>query len=158
MSLGDDGRVIPGLDKKVTLWLTVFFALGAAGLFAGAAWSYLDEHSGTKAEAKIIRCERHGGALRIRKTAPRDFTCIGRWTVDGREQTGPVFNAKLNEVGETMSVRVHGSRASRPKLWVSIGVAAMGLFVAGCAVLVVVSYRRGQARGEVFPRPVPADD
>lgn len=133
-------RAGTGMSRKALWWLIAFFTVAGLGFFAGAAWSYLDEHSGRSGEATVTRCE---GSRHVRSTTSH---CSGRWLVDGRERTGPVFNAKPGDVGKTLAVRIHGGHASRPRLWVTIGLAAMGLFVVGVAVMLVVQLLRA-------PRP-----
>ena len=135
------------MSQKATRYLLAFFAVAALGFFAATVWSYQDNYSGTKAEATITHCEDRGGILRTRNLD--EIYCYGRWVVNGRRQTGDVFNTKPSDVGKTISVRVHGDRASKPQLWQTIGMAVGGLFMLGTIVLVV---RESRNRRDLGPR------
>ena len=126
----------PGASKKVAYGLIAFFLIGGLGLLAGAAWSYLDEHSGTAAQAKVTRCVSSGGGRHA------NVYCTGTWTVNGRTVTGLVYNGRRGDVGKTLSVRVHGHHASRPQIGVSIGLAIFGLLILAMAVWLMVLWRR----------------
>jgi len=128
------------VSPKATKYMLAFFAVAALGFFAATVWSYQDNYGGTKAEATITRCEDTGGPFRRRNVD--EIYCYGRWVVDGRRQTGDVFNAKPSDVGKTISVRVHGDRASKPQLWQTIGMAVGGLFMVGTVVLVARESRK----------------
>lgn len=134
--------VQPGPSKKFTRWLIAFLAVSGLGFFAGSAWSYLDEHSGRSAEATVTKCEPDKGHRRSTTAY-----CVGRWTVDGRTRTGDVYNAKPGDVGKTLAVRLHGDHASRPRLWVTLGLAVMGAFVLGVAVMLAVSGLKPRGAG-----------
>ena len=136
-------HVTPGLGKTAMGWFTAFFAVSALGFFAGAAWSYLDEYSGRSGEATVLKCERHGSSPRQRNRL-RDTYCTGRWSVDGRERTGDIYNAKPGDVGKTLAVRIHDDHASRPQPWVMIGLLAGGVFVGGIAVMMFVQMLRAR--------------
>src|SRR5215212_2736021 len=105
-------------------------------MLAGAAWTYVDEHSGKSARAKVTDCYSPGTAKY------RGVYCSGTWTVDGRTVSGDIFNGRMSDEGKTLSVRVHGGRATKPTLWVSIGLAVMGVFVLGMGVIVLRAFRR----------------
>ena len=132
----------PGLSRKATLWLIAFFAVSAAGFFAAATWSYLDEHSGPAGTATVTRCESVGGRI----GRGRDLQCTGRWTQDGRQRTGAVFNAERGDIGKTLPVRFHGDHASRPAIGISIACAVAGAFMVGVIVILLVELRRRSRR------------
>src|SRR3954454_25252040 len=117
------------------------FFVGGPLLLAGAAWSYLDEHSGTKAKAHVLRCRKSGAG---RGSILR---CDGTWTRDGRRVTGLVYNARRGDVGKTLDVRLHGNHASKPQVWVTIALAVFGLVILGMGFWLIGAMRRARARG-----------
>jgi len=122
--------------KRGPLLVLALFFVGGLGMLAGAAWTYVDEHSGKSARAKVTDCYSPGTAKY------RGVYCSGTWTVDGRTVSGDIFNGRMSDEGKTLSVRVHGGRATKPTLWVSIGLAVMGVFVLGMGVIVLRAFRR----------------
>jgi len=125
-----------GASKKVAYSLIAFFVIGGLGFLAGATWSYLDEHSGTAATAKVTRCVSSGSGRH------RNLYCTGTWTVDGRTVTGAVYNGRRHDVGKSVSVRLHGNHASKPQIGVSIGLAVFGILILAMAVWLAVLWRR----------------
>jgi hypothetical protein len=116
----------------------IFFG-GGALLLGGAAWSYLDEHSGTAVKAHVTRCVESGSG------PGSTLICTGTWSRNGRAVTGSVYNARKHDVGKTLDVRLHGGHASRPQLWVSIALAIFGLIILGMGFWLIGMYRRAQA-------------
>jgi hypothetical protein len=120
--------------------IMAFLMLGALGLFAAAAWSYHDEHSGPAATAHVLHCESSGSGK------GSNTYCTARWTVDERTVTGDLWNGRLSYAGKDVDVRIHGDRAVVPQLWVSIALAVFGLLVGGVAIWLLTIYRRGLAQ------------
>ena len=125
-------------SRRALGWLFVFFAISALGMFALTAWSYQDEHGGTAGEATVLECE-DGGSI---QRSVDDVYCTGRWTVDGRERTGDVYNAQPEDVGKTLSVRIHDDHASRPQIGITIAAVVFTLLMAGVAVMMLVQWWR----------------
>ena len=114
--------------------LALFFG-GGLLMLGGAAWSYVDEHSGKPARAKVTDCYSPG------TSRYRGVYCSGTWTVDGRTVHGDIFNGTMRDEGKTLSVRVHGGRATKPTLWVSIALAVFGVAIIGFGIWLVVRLR-----------------
>jgi hypothetical protein len=110
--------------------------VGGGLMLAGAVWSYVDEHSGESAQAKVTDCYSRG------RGKYSTVFCNGTWTVNDRRMTGNISNGRLSDEGKTLSVRVHGKRATKPTLWISIGLAVMGAFVLATGVMVLRQLRR----------------
>lgn len=127
-------------DKRGLYLVIAFFGLSALGLFAGAAWTYHDEHSGPAATAHVLNCHTTGSGK------GSNTYCTARWTVDGRTETGDLWNGKMSDPGKDLSVRIHGSRAVRPQIWVSIALAVFGLAIAAVGVWLTTIFRRQQAQ------------
>lgn len=128
-------------SKRAIVFVLGFLILGGAGMLAGAYWSYHDDHTGTATKAKVTHCTKRGSGK------GGSVYCTGNWTVgDHRVVDGDIQNAKYNDAGKTLSVRVHGNRAVVPTLWVSIGLGVMGLAVTGVGfwLLILIARRRGQ--------------
>lgn len=122
-------------NTKAIFAIIVFLLLGALGLLAGAAWTYHDEHSGTATTAHVTHCiHRRSGKGNI-------AYCTANWTINGRTVTGDVYNANSHDAGKDVSVRVHGNRATKPQLWVSIGLAIFGLAIGAVGVWLLSLYR-----------------
>jgi hypothetical protein len=137
-----DPAEVPGVkqtaSRRVVYGLIAFFVVGGLLLLGGAAWSYLDEHSGKAAHATVTRCVSGGSGK------GRTLYCTGTWEVDGRTVKGAVYNGRRGDVGKSLSVRLHGGHASRPQVGVSIALAIFGLLIlAMCGWLVVLWRRRG---------------
>lgn len=124
------------MRKQTPALLVAFFFVGGLGFIAAATWSYLDEHSGPAAQAKVTRCVESGTGK------GSNLFCDGTWTVDGRTVSGSVFNGRKGDVGKTISVRLHGNHASKPMLWISIALAVMGLLTLGVGVMVMLRLRQ----------------
>ena len=122
--------------KARTIYLVVgFFLLAGVGFLAGGAYAWHDEHSGTAGTAHIYKCyhhtSRYGG-----------LDCYARWTYNDHIVTGYVENAKANQLGKDVSVRIHAHHVTETTYWVPIGLWLMGLFVIGVFTMVLVQYRR----------------
>jgi hypothetical protein len=125
--------------------LALFFVVGAL-MLGGAVWSYVDEHSGRAARAHVTNCYSPGTARY------RGVYCSGTWTVDGRTVSGDIFNGVMGDEGKTLSVRVHGGRATKPTLWVSIGLAVFGAMIIGFGIWLAGRVRRqGSASSGASP-------
>jgi hypothetical protein len=127
-------------SRKAAYGILAFLFAGALGLLAGAAWSYHDEHSGPAATAHVLDCRSVG------KGKGSNTYCTARWTVNGRTVTGDLWNGKMSDPGKDLSVRIHGDRAVRPQLWVSIGLAVFGLAIGAVAVWLLTIFRRQLAQ------------
>src|SRR3954453_19434908 len=129
------------MSGKVIAALSIFY-IGGLLMIGGAVWSYLDEHSGPEVQAKIIDCYSTRGAGKYDNTY-----CTGRWTLNNHTVTADVFNGKLSDEGKTLTVRVHGNHASKPELWVSIGLAIFGTVILAFGVWLTARMRRQGAAG-----------
>lgn len=127
-------------NKKAMYAIVAFLFAGALGMLAGAAWSYHDEHSGPATTAHVLHCERAGAGK------GRNTYCTATWTVGGRSATGQLWNGKMSDRGKDVHVRIHGNRAVRPQVWVSIGLAIFGLLIGAVAVWLSVIARRRLAQ------------
>ena len=122
------------------------FIVGGSLMVGGAAWSYIDEHSGKSARAKVTDCYSRGSGK------GSAVYCSGTWTVDGRTVSGDIYNGRMGDEGKTLSVRVHGGRATKPTLWVSIALGIMGAAITGLGIwLTVRVLRRGSAASGSSP-------
>jgi hypothetical protein len=127
-------------NKRVAYGLLAFLFAGALGLLAGAAWSYHDEHSGPATTAHVLHCESVG-------TGKGSNTyCTARWTVDDRTTTGDLWNGKMSDPGKDVQVRIHGDRAVRPQIGISIALAVFGLLIGAVAVWLTTIFRRQLAQ------------
>jgi hypothetical protein len=122
----------PKAPTKKALYVAVaFFGLSALGLFAGAYFTWQDEHTGIPGTAHITRCYHH-------TTNYGGLDCYATWTYKGRPASGYVENAKADQVGKDVSVRIHGTgHVTEKTLWVSIGLAVFALLEAAVGVMVV---------------------
>ena len=133
------------MTRGMVAVLALFF-VGGLGMLGGAAWSYVDEHSGKSARAKVTDCYSPGSSRY------RGVYCSGTWTVDGRTVSGDIFNGTMSDEGKTLSVRVHGGRATKPTLWVSIALAIFGVTITGFGIWLAVRVRRqGSAASDSSP-------
>lgn len=121
--------------RGIALVLALFFG-GGLLMLGGAVWSYIDEHSGKSARAKVTDCYSPGSGKY------RGVYCTGTWTVDGRTVSGDIFNGRMSDEGKTLSVRVHGGRATKPTLWVSIALAIFGVTIIGFGIWLAARVRR----------------
>ena len=129
-----------GANKRALYWIIAFLLLGGLALGAGAAWSYVDEHSGTATQAKVTKCTHSGHGK------GGSVYCIGTWRDGSRVVTGPIENGRMDDEGQTKAVRVHGGRATIPTLWVSIALALMAAGVIGVSLWLLAIVRRGVAQ------------
>ena len=136
--------------KKRTIWIIVgFFVLAGLGMIAGGAYAWHDEHSGTAGTAHIYKCydniSRYGGGL----------DCYARWTVNDHVVTGYVENAKADQVGKDVSVRIHAHHVTEQTYWVPIGLWVMGILVVGFFVWLALKLGRRpvDADGRIIPAP-----
>jgi hypothetical protein len=127
-------------DKRGLYLVMGFFLLSALGLFAGAAWSYHDEHSGPATTAHVLDCHSSGSGK------GSNTYCTARWTVNGRTTTGDLWNGKMSYPGKDVDVRIHGDRAVVPQVWVSIALAVFGLAIAAVGVWLLTIFRRQMAQ------------
>jgi hypothetical protein len=122
-------------NKRAVYAVIAFFFLVGLGMIVGAFFQHRDETTGTAGTARVTSCHSH--------QVPNSVDCVGTWTVDGRRVVdGPIENAKANQVGKTVSVRIHGERATIPTLWISIALAAMGVAIAAFAVWLLMRFRK----------------
>ena len=127
-------------DKRGLYLVIGFFLLSSLGLFAGAAWSYHDEHSGPATTAHVVHCESSGSGK------GSNTYCTATWTLNDHKVTGDLWNGKMSYPGKDVHVRIHGDRAVVPQLWVSIALAVFGLLIAGVGVWLVLIFRRQAAQ------------
>jgi len=132
--------VKPTASRRVVYGLIAFFVIGGLLLLGGAAWSYLDEHSGRATHATVTRCVGGGSGK------GSNLYCTGTWTVDGHTVTGAVYNGRRKDVGNSVSVRLHGGHASRPQVGVSIALAIFGLLILAMGGWLVLLWRRRGAQ------------
>jgi hypothetical protein len=124
-------------NKRAVYGLVAFFLIGGLAFLAAAAYSWVDEHGGSAGTARVTHCE----SSHINRQS--SVHCDATWTYNGRAVTGYVENAKANQEGKTISVRIHGtSHVTNTTYWVPIGLALFGLFTGGMGVWILVSYRR----------------
>jgi hypothetical protein len=119
--------------KAIYAVLSIFF-VGGLGFLIGAGFSWADEHGGTPGKAHVTHCTSHD----FGKRAGSSIDCDATWTYKGRTVTGYVENAMANQVGKTISVRIHGtSHVTNTTYWVPIGLAIFGVleFAVGAMVL-----------------------
>ena len=126
-------------QKRAFRILLAFFLIGALGFFAAAAYSWSDEHGGTAGEAHVTDCTSGSGGYKTGRTVHCDAT----WTYNGRSVSGYVENAKMNQEGKTISVRIHGtSHVTNTTYWVPIGLALFAVFELAVFVMILRQYRR----------------
>jgi hypothetical protein len=129
-------------SKRAVYGVVAFFLLAGLSMIAGGAYAWHDEHSGTPGTAHIYKCYHH-----VSRTAG-GTDCYARWTYEGRVVTGYVENARANQLGKDVSVRIHGTgHVTEQSYWVPIGLWVMGLLIIGVFGMVLVQYRRRQAQG-----------
>lgn len=127
----------PQPNKRTVRFLLAFFFIGAAGFFAGAVYSWRDEHGGIAGTAHVTKCDHH----RYGKNS--SVSCSATWIYNDRKATGYVENAKANQEGKDISVRIHGtSHVTNTTYWVPIGLGVFALFEAGVGVMILRQYRR----------------
>lgn len=124
-------------------WVVALIVVGGLGLIGGGVWSYIDEHSGEAAQAKVTDCYSRG------RGKYKNVICVGTWTLNERRMSGFISNGRMGDEGKTLSVRIHGKRAVKPTLWISIAAFAFGLALLGlCIPIVVDARRRGSATSQ----------
>jgi hypothetical protein len=130
-------------QKRAFLILLAFFFVSAAGFATGAVLSWSDEHGGVSGTAHVTHCTSRSGGTRTGGSVHCDAT----WNYNGRKVTGYVENAKMNQVGKDISVRIHGtSHVTNTTYWVPLGLAAFALFELGVGLMILRTYsRRRQA-------------
>lgn len=123
------------MKRGMVAALAIFY-VGGLGMIGGAVWTYLDEHSGTASTAHITECHTN------RTGKYSGIYCSGTWKRGERTVTGEVFNAGRSDIGKDVSVRLHGSRASKPQLSVSIALALFGVFILSFGIWLTARARR----------------
>ena len=105
------------------------------GFFAGAVVTYVRQHSGRTGKVEVTDCTggatRYGGGVR----------CTGTWVVGGRlvggnghVVVGVVENAGYSDIGDRVSVRFHGDRATKTDFGLPIILLVLGLFIAPAGI------------------------
>lgn len=126
-------------QKRSMRFLLAFFFISAAGFAAGAAFSWADEHGGIAGTAHVTHCTTSGGSARTGSSVHCDAT----WIYNDRRVTGYVENAKMNQVGKDISVRIHGtSHVTNTTYWVPLGLALFALLELGVALMLFRIYQR----------------
>lgn len=123
-------------NKKAMYGIVAFLLFGALGLLAGAAWTYHDEHSGAATSAHVLACHTTGSGK------GSTTYCTARWTLHDRTVTGDLSNGKMSDPGKDIGVRVHGNRAVRPQIGISIALAVFGLLIGAVGVWLLTLARR----------------
>lgn len=135
-------------SKRARYGLIAFFLVSALLFFAGAAYAWWDEHGGVAGQAHVTSCENVSVGSR------HSVHCDATWIYRDHRATGYVENAKMNQEGKTISVRIHGtSHVTNTTYWVPIGLALFGLFELAVLVMIVRSFNRQTATG--VPEPAP---
>jgi hypothetical protein len=134
-------------SKRVVYGLIAFFVIGGVGFLAGAAFSWADEHGGVAGTARVTRCtSRHSG-----RPASSSVSCDATWAHNGRTVTGYVENARMNQAGRTISVRIHGaSHVTNTTYWIPIGLAIFGVLELAVGLML---FRRRNATAAPVPDP-----
>ena len=124
-------------QKRSFRILLAFFFVGALGFLTGAVFSWRDEQGGVAGTAHVTKCiSRH-------YTKQGYLSCDATWTYKGRTVTGYVENARADQAGKDISVRIHGtSHVTNVTYWVPIGLGLVALFEAGVGVMILRQYRR----------------
>ncbi|HEX6711747.1 MAG TPA: hypothetical protein VF066_00125 [Thermoleophilaceae bacterium] len=121
------------------LFLLAFFFVSAAGFATGAVLSWNDEHGGVSGTAHVTHCTSHSGSART----GGGVSCDATWSYNGRTVTGYVENAKMNQAGKDISVRIHGtSHVTNTTYWVPLGLALFALFELGVGLMILRVYAR----------------
>jgi invasion protein IalB len=130
-------------SKRAVYGLIAFFGISGLLFAGGAALSWSDEHGGVAGKARVTRCTSH----HYNKTA--SVNCDATWAYNGRTVTGYVENAKKNQAGKTISVRIHGtSHVTNTTYWVPIGLGLFALLELGVGAMILVKFRRRSATAE----------
>lgn len=124
--------------------LGVLVMLGTgAGMLVGAYVTYHDAHSGTPGKVEVTECT--GGATKY----SRGVHCTGSWVTggalvggNGHVVIGTVENADFGDIGDTVSVRFHGDRATKTSGSPSLILLVLGLLVGGAGVYFAVLWWR----------------
>jgi hypothetical protein len=128
--------VAPQPNKRTARFLLAFFFISAAGFLAGAVYAWQDEHGGIAGTAHVTECHSRGFGKN------RSVSCDATWIYNDRRVTGYVENAKANQEGKDISVRIHGtSHVTNTTYWVPIGLGVFALFEAGVGVMILRQYR-----------------
>jgi hypothetical protein len=105
----------------------VVIVLFGIGMSVGAVLSYQDSHSGRPAKVKVSDCTGHSGRY------THNLRCTGAWVTGGslldggHVVIGTIDGANRGDIGKTIDVRIHGDRATKPTLRVSIILALFGI-------------------------------
>ena len=124
-------------SKRAQYGLLAFFFISGLGFLAGAAYAWADEHGGVAGKAHVTGCETRHVSKRT------SVSCTATWIYKDRKATGYVQNAKANQAGKDISVRIHGtSHVTNTTYWVPIGLALFALLELGVGVMLLRAFRR----------------
>ena len=111
--------------------VVLMIGIGIA-MFVGAVINYQDSTSGEVARAHITDC--HGTDSGAR--SGNHVTCHGTWVKggalvggNGHAVVGIVDNTDYGDLGKTITVRLHGDKATKPNKGLSITLIVLGLFI-----------------------------